>query len=29
MVAVAGDPLADIAVLERVAGVMQGGRVVR
>jgi len=29
MVAVAGDPLSDIALLERVAGVMQGGRVVR
>jgi len=29
MVAVAGDPLADIAVLEQVAGVVQGGRLVR
>lgn len=28
MVAVAGDPLSDIAVLERVVGVVQGGRVV-
>jgi imidazolonepropionase-like amidohydrolase len=29
MIAVSGDPLADITMLERVAHVMQGGRVVR
>jgi imidazolonepropionase-like amidohydrolase len=29
MIAVAGDPLADVTVLEHVAGVMQGGLVVR